>query len=60
MSTSGPSQVVKRTAAAGRAQRLTLIRYHRWNLPGSVHLRPKWTPIWSVHFRRMTPYSPPV
>jgi len=44
----------------GRAQRLTLIRYHRWNLPGSVHLRPKWTPIWSVHFGRMTPYSPPV
>jgi hypothetical protein len=29
-------------------------------LPGSVHLRPKWTPIWSVHFGRMTPYSPPV
>ena len=43
-----------------RAQRLTLIRYHCGNLPGSVHLRSKWAPIWSVHFWRMTPFQPPV
>src|ERR1019366_3536280 len=44
----------------GRTQRLTLIHDPICNLPGSVHLRSKWTPIRSVHFGRMTSYQPDV
>src|ERR1035438_10273984 len=40
----------------GRAQRLTHSRDPICNLPGSVHLRSKSTPIWSAHFQRMTSY----